>query len=412
MRPLHLYMFGTGTWFFAFGVQAVLFAWLVTMVLGQPAEKVGLAQMAMLLPGTALILVGGSIADRVGGRNVAMIAQTVAGLAPLLLMWLIWSQRLTYETMLAYAVVMGCAQAFVTPARDGLLNQVAGERLQRAVMLTTLIQFGAQIIGFGLASLADRVGPIPILFGQALILWSGVYGFSRISHARNPQAKRQRLWTSIAEGARTVLGSPTMRVVALQNVAMALFFMGSYIVSAPLLVRDVYGGGASDLSLMNASNSIGMVLTLLLLLRLGDITRPGRALLLAHAIGAIALMCVGVVNSWPLAVLFFFLWGVCGGVAMPMSRSMMQELAPPEQRGRVMSFFAFAFMGAGPIGALLSGYLVEHFGARTAIAVSGASMAVVVLVVTMLSRLWHVSAHAVETPTDVAATNGSDGSAR
>ena len=37
----------------------------------------------------------------------------------------------------------------------------------------------------------------------------------------------------------------------------------------------------------------------------------------------------------------------------------MQEQAPANQRGRVMSFHSLSFMGAGPVGALLCGYLVE-----------------------------------------------------
>ena len=68
MRPLHYYLVGTGTWFMAFGVQGVMFSWLVAMVLRESPERVGIAQMALLLPGTLLLLLGGSYADRFGGR--------------------------------------------------------------------------------------------------------------------------------------------------------------------------------------------------------------------------------------------------------------------------------------------------------------------------------------------------------
>jgi len=60
LRPLHFYLLGTGSWFLAFGIQGVMFAWLVTMVLNETPERVGVAQMSLLLPGTVLILIGGS----------------------------------------------------------------------------------------------------------------------------------------------------------------------------------------------------------------------------------------------------------------------------------------------------------------------------------------------------------------
>ena len=220
MRPLHYYMLGTGTWFMGYGIQGVMFAWLVTMVLRGSPEMVGVAQMTLLLPGMLLILIGGSYADRFGGRRIAMAAQGVGASAPLLLLGLLWFDALSFSTMLVYAVLMGCAQAFVTPARDGLLNQVAAGRVQRTVMLTSMIQFGMQMLGFLIAALADTAGPLVILATQSLILAIGVLGFRRIPRLEIPRPANHALMKSVIEGARTVLSSASMRMVVLQNVAM------------------------------------------------------------------------------------------------------------------------------------------------------------------------------------------------
>jgi membrane associated rhomboid family serine protease len=66
MNNKRTYLFAISTWYAAFGMQSVVFAWLVTMLLREPAERVGLAQMSILLPGMLLILLAGAIADRVG----------------------------------------------------------------------------------------------------------------------------------------------------------------------------------------------------------------------------------------------------------------------------------------------------------------------------------------------------------
>ena len=64
-----------------------------------------------------------------------------------------------------------------TPARDGLLAQLAGDRLQRAVVQVSLVQFGVQLLGFLVAGLTDALGPLGVLSLQGLFgLWGPVLG--------------------------------------------------------------------------------------------------------------------------------------------------------------------------------------------------------------------------------------------
>lgn len=373
-----------------------MFAWLVTMVLRESPEKVGIAQMMLLLPGTLFILIGGSYADRFGGRRVAALSQASAGLAIVFLLTVLITDQLSYQMMIVYALIMGCAQAFVTPARDGLLSQVADGRVQRMVMLTSIMQFGLQMVGFMVASTADQLGGEIILSVQLVVLLLGVWAFLQIPDSDVLPAEKPKLLASLLEGARTVFTSPAMRMVMLQNTAMAVFFMGSYIVTLPLMVREVFAGSAADLAYMNGANSFGLVLTILLLLRLGDVYRQGRALLLSQGSGALVFASAALAGSFPLFVFAVFVWGICGGVAMTMSRTIMQEQAPAAQRGRVMSFYAFSFMGAGPIGALLCGYLVELLGPAQALLAAAAAMFSVIVVVALVSRLWQLEGHVLE----------------
>lgn len=412
MRPLHYYLLGASSWFLAFGMQTVLFAWLVTMVLRESPEMVGVAQMTLLLPGTLLILAGGAFADRYGGRRMAVAGQSAAILAPLMLLLLVMWGRLTFAGMLLYAAVIGCAQAFVTPARDALLNQVAGGRVQRTVMQVSAAQFGTQIVGILFASLADDLGPAPILGVQVLILAAGLMAFLGIDNRRapgdglraaagalsGPQRLAQggrgggSLTQSIMEGLTAVLRHRALRLVALQNVAMGLFLMGAYIVTLPVMVREVFQGSATDLSLMNSCNLIGLVLAILLLLRRGDVVRQGRALILAQWSGALVLVLLALAPNYPVFLVVLFFWGASAGVAMSIARTIMQEQAPEALRGRVMAFSALSFIGAGPLGALLNGYLAEQFGAQAALGIAGAGMVAVMLALGFRSPLWRMRA--------------------
>lgn len=393
MKPIHHYCLATGTWFAAHAVQNVLFAWLVAMVLRESPAMVGVAQMALLAPVTLLMLVGGGVADVLGGRRVAMTAQAFAVLPSVALLLALRWDALSLGVMLGYAVVMGCVTAFVTPARDGLLNAVAPGRVQRAVVWVGLAQYGVQGVGFLVAGMADRVGAEVVLGFQIFVLAVGVGAYRLLPRGpslRIAAPSARELAAVIAEGCRTVLRSPVIRPVVAQNIAMGVFFMGSYIVTVPLLIREVYAGTSAQLALANAGNMLGLVCSLLALLVAGDLRRPGRALLLSQGLGCFFLAAAGLGFGFGAVVFCLWLWGVCGGVSMSMSRAIMQEAAPSGQRGRVMAFFSISFMGSAPIGALLCGQLVAVLGARLALVTACAALMIVMIALARASGLWNL----------------------
>ncbi len=135
-----------------------MFAWLVTIVLNESPMMVGVAQLALLFPATLLMLVGGSLSDRLGGKRVAVVSQSLAVFPLGTLAIFLLLDHLSFGVMIAYAIAIGSLQAFVTPARDGMLNSVAQGNIQRTVVKVTLIQFLVQMGGFTLAGTADTIG--------------------------------------------------------------------------------------------------------------------------------------------------------------------------------------------------------------------------------------------------------------
>ena len=363
----------------------MLFAWLVTMQLAESPARVGFAQMAFLLPTTLLILLGGGLADRYSARRQLIVAQALALLPMAGLLLLLLTDALTFFSLLVYAVCMGVVQAFVTPARDSLLNRIAGEQVQRTVVLTSLVQFGVQMLGFASAALADHAGPALLVATQIVALLIGVVAFSYVPAAAPAPARAvfslrellHELIRDLRQGATTVWQSGPMRAVVLLMVALGVFFMGSFMVVMPLLVRTHYSSAAADLAMINGANGLGLFLMLLALLVFGTLARPGRALLLGLGVGALVLSLGGLPFGYGGFVAVIFVWGLCGGIAMSMSRTVMQELAPPGQRGRVMSLYSFAMMGAGPIGALWGGLLCEWADPRIVLATNGLLMLLV-----------------------------------
>jgi predicted MFS family arabinose efflux permease len=74
--------------------------------------------------------------------------------------------------------------------------------------------------------------------------------------------------------------------------------------------------------------------------------------------------------TWqPLVMAFLFLAGGALVTAFSTLNSLVQELAPADLRGRVLSAFGLAFRGGGPLGGLVAGALVGRLGMRPVLGV-------------------------------------------
>ena len=146
------YVGGHGFYFMSQGIQAVMFPYLVTFYLQMPAHMVGIGQMFAMLPMFGLVLFGGMSADRAELRMHLIRLQCIATLPMLVLTaFLIEKQSLTFTWLVSCVTAVGCAGAFIMPARDSLLSRVAHRTphgdLQKAVTASTGSQFGSQFIG-------------------------------------------------------------------------------------------------------------------------------------------------------------------------------------------------------------------------------------------------------------------------
>jgi MFS family permease len=374
-------------------MQSVLFSWLVVGVLHAKAEWVGIAQSAMMLPSLVLILLGGAVADRHDRRTLLIILHLIATLLSASLVASVASGKLSLSVLLVYALSMGSVQAFVMPARDALLSEVAGPNLMRAVTGLTLTQWGTQALGSLIAGTARWVGTTPALCLHALTLLSGVSPLYKLPPAQlhSSSSRRQLRPTDVIEGIREVMRSPILPPMFWLVTAVGVLFIGPFMVVFPILVRDYYGGDVAQLALLNMAFPVGTILGSLALLWRGRLRRKGAAQLLSLLVGA---GCLGVV------ALGLPLWGtlaaVCGqGIGAAIfsnaGRTVFQEQAPPSHRARVLSVYMFGFMGAaGLIGAPLSGVLVERIGPLATCAVAGGAMIAVVACVFMFTAVARV----------------------
>jgi MFS family permease len=374
------------------GIQMVLFPYLVAVVLHESPTRVGLAQMAGQIPMLLLLLWGGVLGDRVDQKRLLVGLQTVMILPPLAIATLHANDLLSYGVLIAWAVFGGTLGAFAQPARDALLNRIAGREVQRVVILVIGVQFFIQIIGFAIGAMASTAGITIVLCLQSFAMLCAMLATRRIplpavTAIRPP---RQHPLRDIAEGLRMAWHSEAIRPAVIHAFSTGLFFAGSYIVVLPLMIRDIYGGSSQEIALAFAANMLGSSTTIFWLMRRGGIERSGRALLVGSLVSLSTLAILTQPLSQEMFYFVIYLWGVCGGMGMTMSRSIVQEAAPESHRARLLSVFSLGMMGGMPFGSVLLGACVDAFGPRHAVWVPVIGVLAITLFLIFRTRLWHI----------------------
>jgi MFS family permease len=391
-RPLLDYVALVALWSGATGMQTVLFSWLVVGELGSSAEVVGLVEMSRVAPILLLLLLGGAAADRWDRRRLLMGLHLGAGLLATGLAGALVLGWLSLPLLVVYAVAMGVLTAFVLPARDAFLSDVAGGGLMRAATALTLAQFGAQALGTFAAGSARLLELGPALFMMAGLLLLGGAAARRLPHPerREPPPAGALRRAELGAGLREVLRSPALRSTLLLMTGVGLFFAGSYFVVMPIAIRDHFHGDVGQLSVFMTVLQLGTVCGACALLLRGRLARRGRALVLSMAGAALPLLVIASGVSFAGALGAAFVWGLGVALFQSIGRALIQEGAPPAQRARVLSVYSLAVMGASVVGSPFAGWLAGRLGPLGALGVAGLALCVFVAVQALLTPVWRL----------------------
>lgn len=396
MRSLQTYLAGVSFSSLAMGIQVVLLPWLAVGVLSVDAEQVGWVQASVLLPSLLLLLVGGAYADGTdGGRRLPQLLIAL-GLVHGLMLWVILSDWLSLYALLFYGGMLGICQAFLQPLRDSMLPRVVkpgdSDDLQRSVIKISLCYFAFQGLGIYVAGQQHTLEISVLLVIQVLGVSLAAYCYSRLPKSSPPSetVQDQQLGERLGSGVRSLMAIPLLR----QMIALVAFngfmHMGVFIVVIPLLVRDVYGLGANYFAGLQLAFVVGNVVANMGLLRRGAVQYPGRSVLFCVFYTGVLLLAIGAKPTLTGLLFLVFCWGCVTGVASSLGKSIVQQLAPAAQRGRVMSIYQLALFGMAPLGALACGYAVDYWGGLQVLFASGIISAVLFVATFMLPGLWQL----------------------
>jgi MFS family permease len=358
-----------GTW-----IQQIALSWLIYRTTGS-GFLLGLATFCSQIPMLLFLPLAGLLSDRHDRRKLMIVAYLLAMIQAGTLGTLALTGAIQIWQILVLGFLYGTIMAFETPARQSLISQMVSDRedLPNAIALNSVLMNGGRLIGPPIAG----VLLVFISEGWCFLINSASFvaiiaSVSMMKLAAKPRAiTSSTLRNEFTVAARYAWNERPIRLF-LAMVAMVSLTASPYTVLMPIFARDVFVGDAHTLGFLVGCAGLGAVIGTAFLATRPNVLELSRLVPFTAAAAGIALMLVGISKAYWLSLALMACLGFGIIVTAASVNMMLQTIVHEDKRGRIISFYAMAFLGIAPIGGLIAGTLAGRLGAPATAMIDGA----------------------------------------
>jgi MFS family permease len=357
-----------GTW-----ITRIATSWLVYRLTGSEL-LLGVVGFCGQIPTLVLAPFAGVLVDRYNRHRILIVTQVLSSLQSFALAALAFSGRITVGWILVLQIAQGIINAFDTPARQSFVVDMVEDRthLSNAIALNSTMVNGSRIIGpsiggvliaafgEGWCFLVDAISYIAVI-GSLLAM--------RVEHVKRVKSETTAL-EELREGFSYVANFPPMSS-ALMLLALVATMGMPYTVLMPAIAANVLHGGAHTLGFLMTASGCGALVGALYLASRSTVVGLGRVMVIATVVFGASLVVFSLSHHLWLSLLILPFVGGGMMVEMASTNTILQTIVEERFRGRVMAFYAMAFLGTAPIGSLLAGVLADRIGASRTIMIGG-----------------------------------------
>lgn len=348
--------------------------WWITDTTGSVAA-LSTAGMAALLPQAVLGPLGGTLADRYSRRRLMIAADALSALCMGVLIALFLTERVELWHAYTLMAVRSALQAFQGPAAAAsVVMLVPRHFIVRAAGLNQTLNSLTVVAAAPLGALA--IGTLPIGWALSIDVLTALLGSVPLLCWRIPQpargeAGRTGLWSEFREGLHLVWRTPGLRRLFLLLGAVVLAVMPTFVL-VPLLVKEHFAGGATQVALMEGLAGAGMLLGGLLMVVMAP-RRLVRWTLIGFAVScaALALTAMAPASLFGVAVTWWVMSGISFVLGDTPLMALLQTSIPDHLQGRVLALMSTLMALAAPVGLALAAPLGEWIGVRGVFVVAG-----------------------------------------
>ena len=309
----------------------------------------------------------GTIADRFDKRRLLLIVQAAAIVPSFLLGLVLLADVVVVPLVFSLALVQGVLTAFDNPTRRAyVIELIESDNVSNAVSLTSTVITSAQMIGPVIAGvLALSVGYAWCFFFDSASYVAAIAALLLIRASDTATPRPEASGKGLIRAGLRYVSSERDLFIPMGMMAAIGAFGFNFPVSTPLLVTRSLGGDEQSytflLSLIGCGSAVGALATA----RRSRV--PTRHLVIAATAFGTAIFLLSVAPNLGIAFVIAPAMGLAGAFFFTSLASIVQLVAAPEFRGRVMALQAMVFIGSMPIGGLIIGWTADNLGGRAGV---------------------------------------------
>lgn len=348
-------------------------SWLVYRLTGS-ALLLGIVGFAGQIPTFLFAPLAGVWVDRLDRRQVLVVTQILAMLQSLALAVLTLARHINIQEIIWLSAFQGLINAFDMPARQVFLVQMVEDKqhLGNAIALNSSMVNLARLVGPSLAGAVIAVSGEGYCFLIDGISYIAVIA-SLLAMRLQPggvKATTVSILGQLKEGWKYVSGFAPVRTILLLFAMVSL--MGwPFTVLMPIFAGQILKGGPHTLGFLMGAVGIGALVSAISLALRKTVLGLGRMIPISTACLGVGLILFGMSRVLWVSLMLMLVCGFGMMQQMAASNTIIQTIVEDDKRGRVMSFYAMAFVGMAPFGSLLAGVLAHAIGAPLTVMLSG-----------------------------------------
>ena len=172
---------------------------------------------------------------------------------------------------------------------------------------------------------------------------------------------------------KAILGTLTLDMIAV--------LFGGTVAILSVFAQDILKVGPEGFGLLNASISMGSIVTMLLTTYIPINQNTGRKMLISVFIFGLSIIAFGLSSIFWVSLLALFISGAADGISMVIRQTILQIKTPDDMRGRVSSVNSMFVGSSNELGAFESGLAAKILGPVAAV-VFGGTMTLITVVTT------------------------------